>query len=68
MGAYDKAERALKVARGMMRRPTRLLLRAEARLFQQVGDPELALRGVHRELDATLADPGCSLPRSDSIA
>ena len=57
VGNYDKAKRALLVARGLMRRPSRLLLRAEARFHQHAGDPGQALHKLRQVPDLVLADP-----------
>lgn len=57
IGNHGKAERALKIARGLMRVPTRLLLRAEARFYQHTKHHDRALDLLRREPEMVLADP-----------
>lgn len=57
IGEYEKAVKSLKVARGSMRNPSRLLIRAETRLFQHIGMPDRALWILHKDINATLSDP-----------
>lgn len=61
-GQYFKAERALTVARGLAGATNRLILRAEARLYQHMGDPERALATLRRDPDHLLADPWLMAP------
>lgn len=61
-GQYSKAERALTVARGLAGATNRLILRAEARLYQHMGDPERALATLRRDPDHLLADPWLMAP------
>ena len=61
-GLYSKAERALTVARGLVGTTNRLVLRAEARLYQHMGDPEQALATLRRDPDYLLADPWLMAP------
>ncbi len=61
-GLYSKAERALTVARGLVGTTNRLVLRAEARLYQHMGDPERALATLRRDPDYLLADPWLMAP------
>ena len=57
IGNQKKAERALKVARGLMREPTRLLLRAEVRFYQHADKSDRALDLLLREPEQVVADP-----------
>ena len=61
-GQYTKAERALTVARGLVGTTNRLVLRAEARLYQHMGDPERALATLRRDPDCLVADPWLMAP------
>ena len=61
-GQYSKAEKALTVARGLAGTTNRLILRAEARLYQHMGDPERALATLRRDSDHLLADPWLMAP------
>ena len=61
-GQYLKAERALSVARGLVGGNNRLILRAEARLFQHMGDPERALATLRRDSNLLVADPWLMAP------
>lgn len=58
-GFYRKAERALIVARSLVGSTNRLVLRAEARLYQHMdmGNPERALATLRRDPDCLIADP-----------
>ena len=55
-GQYSKAERALTVARGLIGTNNRLILRAEARLYQHMGDPDRALATLRRDPSVLFAD------------
>ena len=61
-GQYSKAEKALTVARGLAGATNRLILRAEARLYQHMRDPERALATLRRDPDHLLADPWLLAP------
>ena len=61
-GQYFKAEKALTVARGLVGDSNRLVLRAEARLYQHMGDPDKALAALRRNPDLLLADPWLMAP------
>ena len=61
-GLYPKAERALTVARGLVGATNRLVLRAEARFYQHMGDPDRALATLRRDPDHLLADPWLLAP------
>lgn len=61
-GQYSKAVSALTVARGLVGATNRLVLRAEARFYQHMGDPERALATLRRDPDRLLADPWLMAP------
>lgn len=61
-GQYSKAERALTVARGLVGASNRLILRAEARLYQHMGDPDRGLAALRRDPSVLLADPWLMAP------
>ncbi len=61
-GLYSKAERALVVARSLIGSTNRLVLRAESRLYQHMGDPERALATLRRDPDCLLVDPWLMAP------
>ena len=61
-GQYSKAERALTVARGLVGSSNRLILRAEARLYQHMGDPDRGLAALRRDPSILLADPWLMAP------
>ncbi len=61
-GQYSKAKRALTVARGLAGASNRLILRAEARLYQHMGKPEQALATLRRDPALLLADPWLMAP------
>ena len=45
------------MARALMRRPTRLLLRAEARFYQHIRKPAQSLHVLDQEINMVLSDP-----------
>jgi len=61
-GNYSKAERALTVARHLVGPDNRLMVRAEVRFFQHVGDPDRAINALRRQGDAILDDPWMLAP------
>lgn len=61
-GQYHKAEKALIVARGLVGDGNRLVLRAEARLYQHMGDPEKALAALRRDPGLLMGDPWLMAP------
>ena len=61
-GQYYKAEKALTVARGVVGDSNRLVLRAEARLYQHMGDPDKALAALRRNPGLLIADPWLMAP------
>ena len=61
-GQYKKAEKALTVARGLVGDSNRLVLRAEARLYQHMGDPDKALAALRRNLGLLKDDPWLMAP------
>ena len=61
-GQYRKAEKALRVARGLVGDSNRLVLRAEARLYQHMGDPDKALAALRRNPALLMGDPWLMAP------
>ena len=61
-GQYHKAEKALTVARGLVGDGNRLVLRAEARLYQHMGDPDKALAALRRDPGLLMGDPWLMAP------
>ena len=61
-GQYVKAERALTVARGLVGASNRLILRAEARLYQHMGEPDRSLAALRRDPSLLFADPWLMAP------
>ena len=61
-GQYSKAKQALTVARGLVGASNRLVLRAEARLCQHMGEPDRSLAALRRDPNLLLADPWLMAP------